>query len=52
MPRVGAIASEGENMAEYGIVRRDICFDVSMLRTHIKDARVWTSLHYMHMHAC
>ena len=33
--------SEGENMlhvAEHGIIRRDVCFGVSMLRTHIEDA--------------
>jgi hypothetical protein len=31
-------ASEEDNMlhkAEHGIVRSDMCFDVSMLRTHI-----------------
>jgi hypothetical protein len=50
--------SEGGNtwmlhMAEHGIVRSDMCSDVSMLRTHIEDARVWTSLHFAtSAHAC
>jgi hypothetical protein len=43
--------SEGENMlhvAEHGIIRRDVCFGVSMLRTHIEDACTdFTSLHVL-----